>query len=734
MILILVLLIGLYFFPVIFGNQVFYYGDIVSIFLPFKQFFFENIRHGVLPLWNPYIYSGYPMFADMTLGNFYPPSWILFFSSSIKAVSWLIIAHFFVAGYFTYRLGQLLKLSREAAFFSAVIYTFSGIMINYIADPQRFFVISLFPFFFYALFKGKIILIALALSLQIFAGHIQYVFIELLASLMFWRRWKVLAVAGVLAGLLTAVSLLPMLEFIPYTTRPGAYTDLSIYQNFSLHPVSLVRLVLAHFWGIKNQGFQWGTLDTTTIGYLGFLPLLVILLTIKSLLKNRTTLKFLLISGLSLIISFGTFLPFFKIFTTYIPIFRLFRNPMAFLSLYSLLMALVSGFAWQYIKFPRISRRWAGGFFLTAALSLLAIIALKFDSSLPHQLLLSAAAIIGKSLSAFHTEYIDYRIVDGILKNWLLVSVLAALAFFSKNKTGLIFLTVVDLFIFTRSNYYTVDQKFFSLANPAREFLQQNLGEYRYLSSSEAVPYSGLNDFFGMLNTQPLPVGEAAGRLAGQLLIMPPNFGMVYNLPTINGYTSFVDRSYLNLFSGSKELNQNYQAFVEYNPLIANRPKDLDLSKLDLSRIDLNDPIFDYLAIKYFVTDRDIGLPAEQLAVHSGDLSIYENDQVMSRAVLFNDQGEIIETPAVTSLNPNQLALQLKNAGKLVIFDINYPGWQAMVNGRRVSLEPYQDIFRSVAINQPDSQVGFDFRPRSFYIGLWISLLSFLLLSFWLLI
>ena len=146
MVLILFLLIGLYFFPILFQNQVFYYGDIVSIFLPLRQWFFDQLRQGVLALWNPYIYSGYPFFADMTLSNYYLPAWLLYFDNSIKAVSWLLVGHFLVAGYFTYRLGQLLKFSRLASLFSAIIYTFSGIMVNYIADPQRFFVISLFPF------------------------------------------------------------------------------------------------------------------------------------------------------------------------------------------------------------------------------------------------------------------------------------------------------------------------------------------------------------------------------------------------------------------------------------------------------------------------------------------------------------------------------------------------------------------------------------------------------------
>ena len=416
MVVILFLLIGLYFSPVLFQNQVFYYGDIVSIFLPLRQWFFDQLRQGVLPLWNPYIYSGYPFFADMTLSNFYPPAWLLYFNTSIKAVSWLLVGHYFIAGYFTYRLGQLLKFSRLASLFSAIIYTFSGIMINYIADPQRFFVISLFPFFFYALFKGKIILIAVALALQIFAGHIQYVFIELLACLLFWRRWKILAVAAGLAGLLTAVVLLPMLEFIPYTTRPEAYQDLSIYQNFSLHPASVIRFFLAHFWGIKNQGSAWGTMDTSSIGYFGFMPLVLIGLNLKKLIGNKETLRFLIIAGLSLMISFGTYLPFFNIFTTYIPLFRFFRNPMVFLSLYTFFMALLAGRAYELFKFDKTINWLKLIFLVTMLVSGLVYAVFFFYPGLPHQLLVGVAGLIHKSLSAFHNLETD-RIIAGFILN-----------------------------------------------------------------------------------------------------------------------------------------------------------------------------------------------------------------------------------------------------------------------------------------------------------------------------
>jgi len=727
MVLILFLLIGLYFFPILFQNQVFYYGDIVSIFLPLRQWFFDQLRQGVLALWNPYIYSGYPFFADMTLSNYYLPAWLLYFDNSIKAVSWLLVGHFLVAGYFTYRLGQLLKFSRLASLFSAIIYTFSGIMVNYIADPQRFFVISLFPFFFYALFKARIILIAIALTLQIFAGHIQYVFIELLACMLFWRQGKGLAVAAVLAGLLTAVSLLPMLEFIPYTTRPDTYQDLSIYQSFSLNPISIIRFALAHFWGIKNQGSAWGTMDTSSIGYLGFLPLVLIGLNLKKLIENKITLKFLFIAGLSLMIAFGTYLPFFNIFTTYIPIFRLFRNPMVFLSLYTFFMALLAGRAYELFKFDKIINWLKWGFLVLMLVSGLVYMAVIFNPGIPYQLLIRVAALINKSLSAFHNLETDRIIAGFILNNLMIIGLLTSLALFSKRKLIIILVTVIDLFLFTRSNLYLTEVKYFSGQNPIAAYLQENLGTDRFLSSSETVPYSGLNDFYGTLDRKPLTKTAIGEQLADQIKLLPPNFAAAYGLPTVNGYTSFVMKKYNERFQVNLELNPIFKQILEFNPLIGQRGSDLALSKIDFAKIDIHDPIFNQLAVKYWVSDRDLGLPETQLAYRDGDVSVYRNDQVLPRAVLMDDQDKIIEEPLLSQPNSNQLILAVKNRGKLVIHDTFYPGWQARVNDQPVTIYPYEDIFRSVEVIQDNSRVEFNFRPRSFYLGAWISLISLVL-------
>ena len=41
-----------------------------------------------------------PFFADMTLSNYYLPALILFFETTARSVTLLLVAHFFLAGFY----------------------------------------------------------------------------------------------------------------------------------------------------------------------------------------------------------------------------------------------------------------------------------------------------------------------------------------------------------------------------------------------------------------------------------------------------------------------------------------------------------------------------------------------------------------------------------------------------------------------------------------------------------
>src|SRR5438309_11950713 len=67
---------------------VFYHHTLFQSFwwvLDIRQYFFayhavtaQMVRSGILPLWNPYAFSGMPLLGDGQTAMFYPPNWLFF--------------------------------------------------------------------------------------------------------------------------------------------------------------------------------------------------------------------------------------------------------------------------------------------------------------------------------------------------------------------------------------------------------------------------------------------------------------------------------------------------------------------------------------------------------------------------------------------------------------------------------------------------------------------------------
>jgi len=65
---------------------------------------------------------------------------------------------------------------------------------------------------------------------------------------------------------------------------------------------------------------------------------------------------------------------------------------------------------------------------------------------------------------------------------------------------------------------------------------------------------------------------------------------------------------------------------------------------------------------------------------------------------------------------------------RLALLETWFPGWTCHVNGSRVLIERMAGTFRSVEVPAGHSEVHFDYQPRAWFIGKWLSLLGFLLL------
>lgn len=741
----------IYFFPIIFQNQVFYYGDILLWFI-LKKYIFNSIASGVFPLWLPNINSGYPLFADISAGTYYLPSFILFFDTCMKAVSLLVVLHFIIAAFFMFKLGKLYRLSDTAALICGITFSLSGLMVNYIADPSRLFVVCLYPLFFYSFINmiesrniTWLIATSCVLSFQIFAGHIQYVLIELLFIPFFmWRKtdltirfriFRLFAVV-ILATILSCIILLPSLQIIPLSTRSEIGQDISIHQNFSLNPLNLTRFFFANFWGIKNEGSAWGIKDTSTIGYIGFIPLVFILFNIKKLIRNVHAKLLLLCLCISLFISFGTYLPFFRLFIDVIPIFKIFRNPMAFLAIYTFSASLLAGFAADFFfKEKNKKKILIAAFFLMGLFGILTYFSIIFNRDIPHNIFVTLAQIIHKKLSVFHTNEVDYKIAEFISANLAIAGMFGFIIYLFRRKEILLVIVFLDLLIFTRSNFFTIEAKYLEKKSQAAIFLQNNLGNYRYLSSSEIVPYSGIYDYFGSLAFQPpfskegphLSDEELKKKFLHELMLIPPNFSMYYGISTVDGLITYIFKDYNQYFKRQEQLNELYQSAGQYNPYIKDIRSDTSLTKIDFSRMSFNDEVLDKLAVKYIVTDRNLNLLHHRPVFQDGKISIYQNEKVKPRVILTDYAGNIIEEPEIIKEDANMIKIKVKNPGTLILRDIYYPGWKVFIDGRQMPIEKYEGLFRSTKVDQANQTIIFKFLPNAFVYGAVISVVSWVI-------
>ena len=87
------------FFPhVVIDWGVLFVQDMMVQNVPFRHFLHEALAAGRLPLWEPRINAGFPLFAEGQVGALYPPNWIgAALLSPAQAVTWSVLVHLWAA-------------------------------------------------------------------------------------------------------------------------------------------------------------------------------------------------------------------------------------------------------------------------------------------------------------------------------------------------------------------------------------------------------------------------------------------------------------------------------------------------------------------------------------------------------------------------------------------------------------------------------------------------------------
>jgi len=106
-------------------------NDALTTNFPNKYFFTASLHAGYLPLWNPYINFGLPLYADPGFAFWNPLTWLFgLIGYSIPMLSVEILCYIWLAGIASFELGIWLGHSRRVSFCMGVMYMCCGFFIG----------------------------------------------------------------------------------------------------------------------------------------------------------------------------------------------------------------------------------------------------------------------------------------------------------------------------------------------------------------------------------------------------------------------------------------------------------------------------------------------------------------------------------------------------------------------------------------------------------------------------
>ncbi|MCA9699634.1 MAG: hypothetical protein KC431_19060, partial [Myxococcales bacterium] len=314
---------------------------------------------GHWPLWSDAIFNGHPLIADAQAAQFYPPVWVVRWWDDPDAFTAFIIFHLLVAGLGMAAWLRSHDMGLPAQLLGALSFAFSGPLLSLAEHLGLFAVLAWIPAWLAALHRllrapgpGAVAIAAVVLAMPILAGGPQMlaaaVWLTAIYGLGLWlgaRResaWQgrallvrgatVLAVLA-LAAALTAITLLPQLEFLPLSQR-SIGLELAVASKPNLAPHALWRLLLGPTLPRPASGKEGDQLEL----YVGTITVVLAMIGLITTLRPRAgtrrepgatalvaamTVAFVVVALASL----GPALPVFSWIVKYVPGMAYFRAP-----------------------------------------------------------------------------------------------------------------------------------------------------------------------------------------------------------------------------------------------------------------------------------------------------------------------------------------------------------------------------------------------------------------------
>lgn len=128
-------------------------------------------------------------------------------------------------------------------------------------------------------------------------------------------------------------------------------------------------------------------------------------------------------------------------------------------------------------------------------------------------------------------------------------------------------------------------------------------------------------------------------------------------------------------------------------------------------------PLLDWTGASLILT-----LASEKAPLSRGNIRVWRNPKAAPR-VFFADSPRRVE---LRDYRPGRVLAATRDAaaGTVVLSEADYPGWRVLLDGRETEHVRWADFFVAVPVPPGRHELLFEFSPRSFWIGLWITLLT----------
>lgn len=342
--------------------------DLSSQYTYWREFGFNQLKQGVMPLWDPHVFSGVPFVGGFRSAMLYPPNLIFLTMPVDRAINASIALHVFLLGLFVYLWAWRRKMSPAAGLLAAAMAMFGGPYFLHIYAGHLCVVSTAVwaPLLFLAadglLAEAKLKWVltgALAVAMSMLAGNLQcayYTFLALfiyalacgIGSLRSLRAAGVAKLAGLLLAVFAAGAALAAAQVLTGVEAAGESPRIAgvtpeYAGSFSFPPENLLTFLAPGLFGDMTNHTYWGRCFlwemSVFTGITGFV--LAILGACKG---DKATRRFFALTAIILLVlALGSHLPTFKLLYAAVPGYNKFRGNSKFVIPAAVFLAMLSG-------------------------------------------------------------------------------------------------------------------------------------------------------------------------------------------------------------------------------------------------------------------------------------------------------------------------------------------------------------------------------------------------------